>query len=97
MPKAYWMCSYRSLSDSDERRAYTNIAEQVVKAAGARFLAHGGRVTAKEQGLQDRAVVVEFDNYDLALATYDSELYRKALATLPEGIVRDFRIVEGVG
>ena len=76
MLEAYWICSYRSLSDSDERRAYTKIAEQAV---------------------QGRAVMVEFDNYDLALATYDSELYRKALATLPEGIVRDFRIVGGVG
>ena len=97
MLEAYWICSYRSLSDSDERRAYTKIAAQAVKAAGARFLAHGGRVTAKEQAVQGRAVMVEFDNYDLALATYDSELYRKALATLPEGIVRDFRIVGGVG
>jgi uncharacterized protein (DUF1330 family) len=96
MPKAYFMVQYRSSSDNDERRAYTKLAVEAINAAGGRFLAHGGRVLAKEQAIQERAVIVEFDNYDLAVATYGGEPYKKALAALPEGIVRDFRIVEGV-
>jgi uncharacterized protein (DUF1330 family) len=42
------------------------------------------------------AVVVEFDSYEIALAAYESADYKKALAALGSGVVRDFRIAEGV-
>ena len=41
------------------------------------------------------AIVVEFDSYDIALAAYKSEAYRKALQALGSGAERDFRIIEG--
>ena len=41
-------------------------------------------------------VVVEFDSYEIALAAYESEAYKKALAVLGSAAERDFRIAEGV-
>jgi uncharacterized protein (DUF1330 family) len=39
--------------------------------------------------------MVEFDSYESALAAYESEDYKKALAVLGPEVVRDFRIAEG--
>ena len=48
-----------------------------------------------EAGLKQMTVVVEFDSYEIALAAYESEDYKKALAVLGPEVERDFRIVEG--
>ncbi len=53
------------------------------------------RVLIREAGLQQRAILVEFDSYEIALGAYESEAYQKALQTLGSGAERDFRIVEG--
>ena len=50
---------------------------------------------AKEAGVAERTVVVEFPSYDAALSTYQSDAYQAALEKLADGVVRDFRIVEG--
>ena len=52
-------------------------------------------VTAREVGLKQMTVVVEFDSYEIALAAYESEDYKKALAVLGSGVERNFRIDEG--
>jgi uncharacterized protein (DUF1330 family) len=63
---------------------------------GARTLVPpGSAVTAREAGLQQTTVVVEFDSYEIALAAYESADYKKALAALGSSVERDFRIVEG--
>jgi uncharacterized protein (DUF1330 family) len=48
-----------------------------------------------EAGLPQRAIVVEFDSYDFALAALKSEAHQKALRALGSGAERDYRIVEG--
>ena len=40
-------------------------------------------------------VVVEFPGDEGALETYESDAYQAALEKLADGVVRDFRIVEG--
>jgi uncharacterized protein (DUF1330 family) len=62
---------------------------------GARILARGDAVVAREQGLRQRTVVVEYPNLEKATAAYDSPAYAEALKALGDGAVRDFRIVEG--
>ena len=39
---------------------------------------------------------MEFDSFDVAVATYESDKYKAALEKLEGGVVRDFRVVEGV-
>ena len=53
-------------------------------------------VHAFESGLNQRTVLVEFENLEKALAAYNSNDYKPALQALGTGAERDFRIVEGL-
>ena len=88
MPKAYAVVTYRSISDPEKLAAYAKLAGPAIAPFGARFLARGNAVVAREQGVKERTVVVE--------AAYDGAAYVEALKALGDGAVRDFRVVEGV-
>ena len=96
MPKAYWISAYRAVSDPAKLAAYAALASPAIMGGGGRFLARGGQLKAFESGIQERTVIIEFDSFAQAIATYESEAYRKALAALGDGATRDVRIVEGV-
>ena len=96
MAKGYWISAYREIIDATKLAAYAELAAPAVIANGGRFLVRGGQMKAKEDGVEQRTVVVEFDNFDTAVATYESDAYKAALKKLQGGVIRDFRIVEGV-
>jgi uncharacterized protein (DUF1330 family) len=94
--KGYWVVVYRSIADESAVKAYGALAGPSVGSLGGRLLTSSiSRVQTREAGLQQRVVLVEFDSYEIALAAYESEAYRKALQALGSGAERDFRIVEG--
>jgi uncharacterized protein (DUF1330 family) len=96
MKKGYWVVTYRSVLDESAVKAYGALAVPVVESFGGRFLTKSSsQVQAHEVGLPQRAVLVEFDSYDIARAAHKSEAYQKALQALDSGAERDFRIVEG--
>ena len=96
MPKGYMISAHRSEADPVKRAAYLEIAEDALIAAGGRFLAKGGKVVAKENGIVQRTVLIEFDSFDAAVAAYESEGYQKALDALAGGADRDVRLFEGI-
>jgi len=96
MAKAYWVVSYREISDPNKLAAYGKIAVPAIQAGGGRVLARGTAVKAYESGQLQRTVVIEFDSVDHATATHDSPAYQEALKALGDGAVRDMRVVEGV-
>ena len=96
MPKGYMISAHRSEADPDKRAAYLELAAPAIVAAGGRFLARGGRVVAKENGIDQRTVLIEFDSFDAAVAAYESEGYQKALDALVGGADRDIRLIEGI-
>ncbi len=96
MPKAYWISSYRAVSNPDALAAYAKLAGPAIAAGGGKFLARGLPAQVYEAGLQQRTVLIEFDSVALAQATHDSPAYQEALAALAGGAERDLRIVEGV-
>lgn len=96
MAKAYLVTWYREIRDPAALAAYAELAGAAVHANGGRFMARGGRVHALEGGIEERTVLIEFENFDAALAHYRSDAYRKALTALGDTAVRDMRIVEGV-
>jgi uncharacterized protein (DUF1330 family) len=97
MKKGYWVVAYRTLGDEATMKNYLTLAIAALGQFGARTLVSPKSVvTAREAGLQQPTVVVEFDSYEIALAAYESEAYKKALAVLGPGVERDFRIAEGV-
>jgi len=96
MAKAYWVATYRSITNTDSMRAYAELAGPAIQAAGGRFMARGNPAHAYESGLMQRVVLIEFDNVDQAVAAHDSEAYQAALKALDHGADRDIRIIEGL-
>ncbi len=97
MAKAYLICFYRSISNSEALQAYAKLAGPAMQAAGGRFLVRGTPGKTFEQGLNQRTIVLEFDSLDRAVAAYQSEAYQAAFKLLGKTVERDLRIVEGVG
>jgi uncharacterized protein (DUF1330 family) len=96
MPKAYWVATYRSVSNPDALAAYAALSGPAITAAGGRILVRGIPNLTYEMGLKQRTVVIEFDSVEQARAAHDSAAYQAALAALAGGAERDIRIVEGV-
>src|SRR5499426_4908733 len=96
MPKAYWVSSYRSISNPDAVAAYAKLAGPTLAAAGGKFLARGVAAAAYEAGIKERLVVIEFPSVAAAIAAHDSPAYQAALKVFNNAGERDFRIVEGV-
>jgi uncharacterized protein (DUF1330 family) len=97
MKKGYWVVSYRSVSDETALKKYGELAIPAVAAGGGRALIRtADAVEPREAGLKERVVVLEFDSFESALATYSSAAYQAALKVLGSAADRDFRIVEGV-
>ena len=96
MKKGYWVVAYRSVGDEAMMSRYVALAGAALGPFGARLLVSpGSAITAHEAGLKQMTVVVEFDSYEAALAAYETNEYKKALAVLgPEG-ERHSRIAEG--
>jgi uncharacterized protein (DUF1330 family) len=94
--KGYWVSVYRTISDPERLAAYSELAGPAVRAAGGRVMSRDGRVLAHEAGITQRVVLIEFDSFEQAVAAYESEAYREALATLSDSVERDFRIIEGI-
>ena len=85
MPKSYAVVTYRSISDPEKLAAYAKLAGPAVASFGARFLARGDAAVAREQGLRQRTVVVEYSSLETAIAAYDSPAYVEALKVLGDG------------
>jgi uncharacterized protein (DUF1330 family) len=95
MTKAYWVATYREIKNQDKLTEYSKLAGPAIAAGGGRFLARGMPSVAKEAGLLQRVVLIEFDSLAAAQAVYDSEDYKKALHALgSDSVVRDIRIIE---
>ena len=96
MAKAYWVATYRSISDQEALAGYAKLAGPAITAAGGRILARGTAAKAYEAGVLQRVVIIEFDSVEKATAAYNSAAYRAALEVLGKAADRDIRIVEGV-
>ena len=96
MKKGFWVVAYRSISDEAAVKAYAAAAGPALESLGGRVLTRStSQLQTHEAGLQLRAILVEFESYETALAAYESPAYKKALEALGSGAERDFRIVEG--
>jgi uncharacterized protein (DUF1330 family) len=96
MPKAYWVSTYRSISDPDTLAAYAKLAGPALSGAGGRFLARNTAAQVYELGVKQRVVLIEFDSVEAAVAAHDSPGYQEALRVFGKCAERDLRIVEGV-
>jgi uncharacterized protein (DUF1330 family) len=95
MAKAYWVTTYRNISNPDALAEYAKLAAPAIQAGGGRFLVRGTPSKVYEAGLNQRTVIIEFDIVASAVAAHDSDGYKAALKALGNAAERDIRIVEG--
>lgn len=94
MSKGYWVVRV-SVKNADNYPNYLAAAKPAFEKFGASFLVRGGRYMAPEGVARDRNVVVEFKDYDTALACYQSAEYGAARQIRMANADTDFLIVEG--
>ena len=97
MAKAYWINTFRSITDTDRLAAYVELAGPAMRAAGGTFLARGLPAAAFESGLVERTTLIEFPSVEAAVAAYHSDDYQAALEALGDAAERDLRIIEAAG
>jgi len=95
MANAYWVITFRSISDQAGVDRYTAAAGPVIRAQGGRVLAVGVPAFSYEAGTPQRVAVVEFDTLAQADAAYRSPEYQAAVQHLAGAAEREVRIVEG--
>ncbi|MBC6407868.1 MAG: DUF1330 domain-containing protein [Rhodobacteraceae bacterium] len=94
MPKGYWIARV-DVHDMQGYQAYIAANKAAFAAFGGRFLVRGGTFENPEGGSRARNVVIEFPSYQAALACYDSDLYRQAMARRLGASEGDLVIIEG--
>ena len=94
--KGYWIVLHVSGADGAVMAEYAKLARPVIEGAGGRLIIRGNPAKVHEAGVNEPAIVVEFESVEKAIATYESAGYQVALKVLDGKVKRDFRIVEGV-
>ena len=95
MKKAYWVCIFEKISNTERLKEYAIKAKPAVEKFSGKFLARGGKSRRNEGIDSPRVVVVEFPDYNTALKCYDSVEYQEAHDILNGHVVRHHQIVEG--
>lgn len=94
MAKGYWIARV-DVHDMDGYKEYVAQNGAVFHAFGARFLVRGGKFESKEGAARSRNVVLEFKDYDTALACYNSPEYQRLVALRAPHADSDLVIIEG--
>ena len=97
MTKAY-VVNQVVVHDSQRYAEYAALGRDAVTQYGGRILAGGGRVeTLEGEPVPSRLVVIEFPNFDAAVAYYLSPEYQAAKAVRGDAATVRFAVVEGIG
>src|SRR5579863_6752604 len=94
MAKGYWVARV-DVSDPAGYQEYVAANAAAFRKYGARFVIRGGRFEAPEGTPRARNVVLEFKDYETAVACYHSPEYQAAKALRMGKSVGDVVIVEG--
>lgn len=95
MPKGYWI-AHVSVREAGRYPDYIAAATPAYQKYGANFVVRGGRFEPVEGGARSRHVVIEFPDYDAALACYNSPEYAEARAIRQSVADADILVIEGV-
>lgn len=95
MPKGYWVTFYRKIMNADALAAYAKQAGPAIEAGGGKFISRGVPTKTYEAGVNERAVLIEFESVEKAIATFESPVYQAAAKLLVGAVERDIRILQG--
>jgi uncharacterized protein (DUF1330 family) len=94
MAKGYWIGRV-DVRDPEAYQGYVAANAAAFAKYGARFIVRGGRFEAPEGKSRSRNVVIEFKDYDTAVACYHSAEYAIAKALREPAAEADMLIIEG--
>ena len=94
MAKGYWIARV-DVSDPEAYQKYVAANAVAFSKYGARFIVRGGRFEAPEGTPRSRNVVLEFSDYDTAVACYHSAEYASARSFRTAAAEADLLIIEG--
>ncbi len=94
MAKGYWVANVE-VHNLDEYMKYVAANAEAFAKYGGRFLVRAGQLTVPEGTVGSRIVVLEFKDYDTALACYNSPEYQSAMALRLPHAKANLAIVEG--
>ncbi len=94
MPKGYWIGRV-DVNDEDGYKPYIAANAAIFKKFGARPIVRGGRFEAVEGHSRARNVVIEFADYDTALACYRSPEYQANIKVRQPHSIADLIVIEG--
>lgn len=94
MAKGYWIGRV-DVHNLDGYKQYVAENGPVFHKYGGRFLVRGGTFESKEGSSRSRNVVIEFKDYETALACYNSPEYTRLVAMRSPHSEGDIVVIEG--
>jgi uncharacterized protein (DUF1330 family) len=94
MAKGYWLAQVE-VTDPERYKDYVAANQVAFRKYGARYVVRAGRHEAVEGACRSRLVVIEFPDYEAALACYRAPEYQHAITLRQGHAVADIAIVEG--
>ena len=94
MPKGY-IIGHVTIHDLEAYQAYGARNNELIPAAGGKFLVRGGQSEYLEGEGHPRHVIIEFPSYEAALAFYNSPEYQENMKTRLANSDGNIMVVEG--
>ena len=94
MAKGYWIARV-DVHNDEGYKAYALANPAIFKKFGGRFVVRAGKFNAIEGQSRSRNVVIEFPDYDAAMACYNSPEYQANIKVRQPHAQADLIIIEG--
>jgi uncharacterized protein (DUF1330 family) len=94
MAKAYWIGRV-DVHNEQGYKPYIAANAAIFKKFGGRFVVRGGKFSAVEGQSRSRNVVIEFPDYDTALACYNSAEYQANITVRQPHSIAELIVIEG--
>jgi len=94
MAKGYWIASV-DVQSEEGYKPYAAANPEIFKKYGGRFVIRGGRSQCVEGKARSRNVVIEFPDYELALACYNSPEYQANIKVRQPHADANILVIEG--
>ena len=94
MARGYWI-AHVDVSNDEGYKPYAAANPAIFKKYGGRFVIRAGKFEAPEGSSRTRNVVIEFPDYESALACYRSPEYQQNIKVRQPHSAIDIIIIEG--
>ena len=94
MAKSYWIGRV-DVNNDEGYKPYVVANGAIFKKWGGRFVVRGGKFTTVEGSSRTRNVVIEFPDYETAIACYNSPEYQANIKLRQPHSIAELIVIEG--